>query len=189
MIGQGSTLKELNDKEEMELIGLIGNLRTHKMERKARKEMAHQKKKMIAFKSTSSDDEVEEDDEDLSLLVKNVRRMYNKAKFNNRRRWQEKKDKKIICFNCRKPRHIVAECPKNKSKPYTLKKPYKKKALKATWDLESESEEEVDMANVCFMANDNTPKVTSEPSIDDCELTMNELGEDFEEPSHNYDFL
>ena len=42
--------------------------------------------------------------------------------------------------------------------------PYKKKAFKATWDLKGESEEEVDKANVCFMANDNTPKVTSEPS-------------------------
>ena len=41
---------------------------------------------MITFKSTpiiSEDDEEEEEDEDLSLLVKNVRRMYNKAKFNN----------------------------------------------------------------------------------------------------------
>ena len=39
------------------------------------------------------------------------------------------------------------------------------------------------------MANDNTPKVTSEPSLDDCELTMDELGEAFEELSNNYDFL
>ena len=48
------------------------------------------KKKMIAFKSTptiSDDDDEEEDDEKFSLLVKNVRKMYNKAKFNNRRRW------------------------------------------------------------------------------------------------------
>jgi len=35
-----TTLKELNDKEEIELIGLIKNLKTHEMERKARKEMA-----------------------------------------------------------------------------------------------------------------------------------------------------
>jgi len=45
---------------------------------------------MIAFKSTrtiSDDDDEEEDDEEFSLLVKNVRRMYKKAKFNNRRRW------------------------------------------------------------------------------------------------------
>ena len=83
-------MKELNDKEEMELIGLIGNLKTHEMEKKARKEMmAPQKKQVIAFKSTLtiSDDDEEEDDEEFSLLVKNIRRMYNKTKFNNRRRW------------------------------------------------------------------------------------------------------
>ena len=58
---------------EMELIGLLGNLKTHEMERKAREEMALQKKKTIAFKSTltiSDDDEAEEDDEDLFLLVR-----------------------------------------------------------------------------------------------------------------------
>ena len=87
----------------MELIGLIGSLKTHEMERKAREEMAPQKKKIIAFKSTaiiSDEEDEEEDDKDPSLLVKNVRRMYNKAKFNNRRRWQGKEEKKIICFNC-----------------------------------------------------------------------------------------
>ena len=50
----------------MELIGLIGNLKTHKMERKARKEMAPQKKKVIACKFTptiSDDDDEEVDDE------------------------------------------------------------------------------------------------------------------------------
>jgi len=75
------TLKELNDKEEMELIGLIDNLKTHEIERKAREEMAPLKKKAITFKtsSTFSDkDDEEEDDEDLSLLVKNVRRISNK---------------------------------------------------------------------------------------------------------------
>jgi len=43
---------------------------------------------MITFKSTpiiSDEDDEKEDGEDLFLLVKNVRRMYNKAKFNNRR--------------------------------------------------------------------------------------------------------
>jgi len=79
--------------------------------------------------------------------------MYNKTKFNNRRRWQGKEDKKIVCYNCQKSGHIVTDCPEAKSKPSTTKKPYKKKALKATWDSENESEEEVDTANVCFMAN------------------------------------
>ena len=35
-----TTLKELNDNEEMEFISLISNLKTHEMERKAREEMA-----------------------------------------------------------------------------------------------------------------------------------------------------
>ena len=58
------------------------------MERKAREEIAPQKKKTIAFKSTpaiSDDEEEEKDDEELYLLVRNVRRTYNKVKYNHRR--------------------------------------------------------------------------------------------------------
>ena len=44
---KATTLKELNDKEEMELIGLIGNLKTHEMEKKAREEMTLQKKRQL----------------------------------------------------------------------------------------------------------------------------------------------
>ena len=64
------------------------------MERKAREEMARQKKKVIAFKFTptiSDDDDEEEDDEELSLLVKNVRRMYNKTKFSYRKKMARKR--------------------------------------------------------------------------------------------------
>ena len=67
----GTTLKELNDKEEMELIGLIGNLKTNEMERKVREEMAPSKKKVIAFKSSStySDEDDEEEDEKIFLFL------------------------------------------------------------------------------------------------------------------------
>ena len=41
-------MKELNDKEEMELNGLIGNLKTHEMERKAEEEKVPQKKKTLS---------------------------------------------------------------------------------------------------------------------------------------------
>ena len=65
-----TTLKELNDKEKMELIGLIGNLKTHEMEIKTREEKAPQTNKTLAFKSTPtiSDEDEEEEDEDLSSL-------------------------------------------------------------------------------------------------------------------------
>ena len=59
----------------------------------------------------------------------------------------------------------MADCPdfKNKiSSSMKQNKPFVKKEFKATWDLEGESEDEVDTANMCFMAN--TPKVTPEPS-------------------------
>jgi len=55
---KATTLKELNDKEEIEFIGLIGNLKTHEMERKEREEMAPP---TITFKSSSTySDEVDE---------------------------------------------------------------------------------------------------------------------------------
>ena len=84
MGNQSNTLKELNDKDEMELISLIKNLKTHEME-KMLEEAAPQKKKSIAFKSTSTNYNDEEDDEELSLLVRNVKRMYHKNKLNHRR--------------------------------------------------------------------------------------------------------
>ena len=88
--------------------------------------------------------------------MKNVRRMYIKTKFENIR-WHRKEEKKLVCYNCRTPGHVIAECLENKNKSFTSKKPYKKKDLIATWDTESESEEDVDTANMCFMANENIP--------------------------------
>ena len=65
----------------MELISLIGNYKTHEMEKKVREEAVPQKKKSIAFKSSSTnydDEKDEEDNEELSLLVRNVKKMYHK---------------------------------------------------------------------------------------------------------------
>jgi len=47
----------------------------------------------------------------------------------------------------------------------------------AMWDdMEPESEEEIDAAHMCFMARDGeTSKVTLENSLEDDDLTMNEL--------------
>ena len=61
--------------------------------------------------------------------------------------------------------------------------------MKATWDSESDFEEKGDTANVYFMTNENTPKITSKASLNECELSMDELGETFEELSNNNVFL
>ena len=53
----------------MKLINLIRNLKIYEIERKAREEIAPQKKKVIAFKFTpiiSDDDDEDEDDEEFS---------------------------------------------------------------------------------------------------------------------------
>ena len=77
-----------------------------------------------------------------------------------------------------------------KSKTSTSNNPYKKKAIKKTWDLKSESYGDVDTANLCFMANDNnTTKLCSDPSLDDADLSIDELSDGFEQLSQNYDLL
>ena len=61
--------------------------------------------------------------------------------------------------------------------------------MRATWDSESDSKEEVDMTNVHIIANENTPKIFSKPYLGDCDLTMEELEKVFEELSYNYDSI
>ena len=67
---KSTTLKELNDKKEIQFIGLIGNLKTHEIKRKVKEEKTPQKKKILAFRFTSiisdEDEDEQEDDEDLS---------------------------------------------------------------------------------------------------------------------------
>jgi len=55
-------------------------------------------------------------------------------------------------YNCNKLGHLIADCPEMKSKSSISKKLYEKKAMKATWDLQSESKEDINTVNVCFMA-------------------------------------
>ena len=67
----------------MDFMRLIGNLKIHEMKRKVREDKVLPKKKNVAFKSSpilSDDNEdlnnEEKDDEELSLLVKNIRRIF-----------------------------------------------------------------------------------------------------------------
>ena len=72
------------------------------------------------------------------------------------------------CFHCKKTGHLIADCPslqaiisKNVHK--------KKKAMVATWDdSKTDSEEEIDAAHVCFMANgQETFMVNLKTSLED----------------------
>ncbi|MQM08237.1 hypothetical protein Taro_041093, partial [Colocasia esculenta] len=78
---------------------------------------------------------------------------------------KDRKKGEPICYECKKPGHIKAECPKFK-KPELRKKEssrkfrkYKKKAMTAAWENSSDSDSESsscsdeEEANLAFMAN------------------------------------
>ena len=75
-----TTLKELNDREEMDFSGFIGNLKTHEMEMKVREERETPKKKAIAFKVTPStineEDSSEDGDKDFAMLIRKGGKMF-----------------------------------------------------------------------------------------------------------------
>ena len=85
-----TTLKELNDREEMDFSDFIGNLKTHEKEIKVREERETPKKKAIAFKATPftiDKDSSKDDDEDFDMLIRKVNKMfYKKGKQSNFRR-------------------------------------------------------------------------------------------------------
>jgi len=60
---KSTTLKELNDKEEIDFMGLIGNLKAHEMEKKVIEDKVLPKRKNVAFKSTSI---LSDDNEDIN---------------------------------------------------------------------------------------------------------------------------
>ena len=81
----------------------------------------------------------------------------------------------------------MADCSEFKKKvtsSFKQEKPVEKKAYKATWDSESESEDEVDTANMCFMAN--TPKVTPQHLDEEDELSKEVLVHAFVELLESY---
>ncbi|MQL76585.1 hypothetical protein Taro_008979, partial [Colocasia esculenta] len=94
------------------------------------------------------------------------RRYFKKNKDFKKPEVKDPKKAEPICYECKKPGHIKAECPMLKKSKFKRKdsfrkfKRYKKKAMAATWsnisDSDSESissEEEEEKANLAFMAN------------------------------------
>ena len=78
---KATTLKELNDREEMDFSSFIGNLKTHEMKMKVREEREALKKKALAFKAAPSsydeEESLEDYDEDFALLIRKVGRQSN----------------------------------------------------------------------------------------------------------------
>lgn len=164
-----TAIEEAKDLSKLSIDELIGSLMTYELNQKRGEE--EKRKKSLALRaspeeSDSSEDETPEDsNEELAMISKQVKRLMSRRKkilsYRRPRKFIPKGDKEeIICYECKKPGHMKGECPELKKKK--LKKPFqKKKAMVATWSDEEEEEDsnheqEDDIANICFMANDNT---------------------------------
>jgi len=110
---KATTLKELNDMEEMNFFGFIKNLKTHEMEMKVREEKEPLKKKSIAFKATplsiEEEESLEDSDEDFAMLIRRVGKMlYKKGRQSNFRRgrpqgkFEKKKEEMGPSYHCKK---------------------------------------------------------------------------------------
>ena len=162
-----TAIQEAKDLNTLELDELMGSLMTHEITMKSHDDH-DKKKKGIAFKSSIKEEETsdeDDDDEEFAMMAKRFKRFFRKGgqRFNQRRDDFKKNSKEvpqkkeqIICYECKKPGHIKAECPKLRK--FSKDKKKGKKAMIAAWgesESESSSDEERDseVANLCFMAN------------------------------------
>ncbi|MQL77002.1 hypothetical protein Taro_009387 [Colocasia esculenta] len=214
-----TAIEEANDLKRMSLEKLVGSLMAHEINMERLGESSSRKKHSNTLKAEensseefSDNNEINEDSEDEeAMLSRRLQRILaKKKKYQSGRRYFKKnkdfkkpevKDPKKaepICYECKKPRHIKAECPKLKKSEFKRKdstrkfRRYKRKAMAAAWsnsnDSDSESissEEEEEKANLAFMANIDE-KVASDSFTSCTEFDSDNLEEAFNELYEKY---
>ena len=155
-------IQEAKDLTKLPMEELTGSLMTYEINLKKKlQEGEDKKKKSIALKATTEEEEdVEEEkpsdeDDDLALITRKLNKYmrgerFKGRKFTSRRdlskkessshgdkeKWEEKRD--LICFKCKKSRHIKYDCSLYKSEA----KRRMKKSMMATCSESEESCEE-----------------------------------------------
>ncbi|GKU96137.1 hypothetical protein SLEP1_g9407 [Rubroshorea leprosula] len=131
-------------------------------------EVVEKKKKDVAFKASNQKEKSEDDASDgeniSTLISREVRRFMKKnikSKLAKRDEGEFTK-RSVKCYECNKMGHYRNECPKLKKGEKKGKKGMKKKAFVATWSddetssTESESSLEKGVANLCFIAQEDS---------------------------------
>ncbi|MQM14985.1 hypothetical protein Taro_047918 [Colocasia esculenta] len=205
-----TAIEEANDLKRMSLEKLIGSLMAHEINMERLGESSSKKKHSNALKveedrSSESSDEDESssncEDEEAVLSIRLQRILVKKKKYQSSRRHFKKgkdfkkpevndaKKNEPIFYECKKPGHIKAECPKLKKSEFRKKdcsrklRRYKKKAMAAAWDNSSDSDnessssnEEEEEANLVFMANTDEKKNTGlEVGLHELKFCLHEL--------------
>ncbi|MQM15214.1 hypothetical protein Taro_048156 [Colocasia esculenta] len=181
-----TAIEEANDLKLMSLEKLIGSLMAHEINMERLGESSSRKKQSNALKANedkseesldNSESSKDSDDEEAMLSRRLQRILAKKKKFQSGRRFFKKnkdfrkpkvKDSKkgeVICYECKKPGHIKADCPMLKKNDHKKKdnfrkfKKYKRKAMAAAWENSSDSDSELssssdgEEANMALMAN------------------------------------
>ena len=120
-------IREIRSINEISTKNLLGKLKSYEQLVKSREadsstsSPASKKEKSIAFQA-EEERKPSDDVEIMSLLAKRFYKMAKKdfRKKNSRRNEKQRYDKnntnEIICYKCRKPGHILPECPENQRK-------------------------------------------------------------------------
>ncbi|MQL89650.1 hypothetical protein Taro_022224, partial [Colocasia esculenta] len=181
-----TAIEEANDLKRMSLEKLIGSLMAHEINMKRLGESSSRKKHSNALKAeedisdeSSAEDESSNDcDDEEAMLSRRLQCILaKKKKFQSGRRHFKKnkdfkkpdgKDQKKgepICYECKKPGHIKAECLKLKKPEFRKRESskkfrrHKKKVMAAVWSNSNDSDSESSLnskeeeANLAFMAN------------------------------------
>jgi hypothetical protein len=131
----------------------------------------------------SSDNEDNElDDEQMAFFIKNFRRVLRKNNFRNlgKNKYESRRRSSKLCFDCKKIRHFIADCPEEKKKNKDTKeslskrdKPrYKTRAGEAhlgqEWDSNEESNSDnEDVATMAFKTSSSHQPSLFEDLTDD----------------------
>jgi hypothetical protein len=141
-----------------------------------KKEKKDKKEKNAAFKASSSsykgkfkkeassDDDDDIDDEAMALLVRKMGKFMKKRGYGARKRRDHMKDNVRLCFECKSPDHVVANCPykrdndendkkkkkdkkdksEKKEKKMTFRKKKKGSGYVVTWDSDGSNDSDDD---------------------------------------------
>ncbi|OMO77060.1 Zinc finger, CCHC-type [Corchorus capsularis] len=213
-----TAIRESRNLNETTFDEICRSLLTHEVELKScdddEKRKAAEKKRGLALKVSTLEEEIEslsiddsdkESDEKTALFTRRYKkligrrnRLYKKNFKKEKLKGEVSKQTPVICYGCRKPRHIKPEFPLNNNENQKKEKKKKKKAMMVgTWSNSdtsssetSDAEEDIKV-NLCLMAKENENELVTDSvvSFEELQFEFDSLYYDFEKLAARYKAL